>query len=76
MAKETLEKEKDASTEISKKNYTAAEVAQFLDVSLYTVHELLRTGKIKGFKLTSHWRIPEENLKEFMNIDHIRKEGN
>lgn len=66
--KEKGEKEKDTSTEISKKNYTAAEVAEILDVSLYTVHELLRTGKLGGFKLTSHWRIPEEELKKFMSV--------
>lgn len=65
--KEKGEKEKDTSTEISKKNYTAAEVAEILDVSLYTVHELLRTKKLGGFKLTSHWRIPEAELAKFMN---------
>lgn len=63
-----------STTEISGKIYKASEVADILNVSLYTVHELLRTGKIKGFKLTSHWRVSEEELKKFMNADCTRKE--
>lgn len=52
-----------------KRVLTAQEVAGRLRVNVYTVHELLRQGKIRGFKILTHWRIPETELDRFMNLE-------
>ena len=48
------------------KNYTVKQVAEILQVAEYTVAELLREKKLKGFKVGNRWRVPEKNLKEFI----------
>jgi len=50
----------------NEKVYTVSEVAEALRVTEYTVREKLRSGELRGFKITSHWRIPESALKEFI----------
>ncbi len=45
---------------------TAEEVAEILRLSVYTVHELLRDGKLPGFKIRSRWRVNDADLREFM----------
>ena len=52
--------------EMTRKSYTPKEVAQVLGVSVYTVHELLREGRLTGFKITSQWRVAEEDLQRFI----------
>lgn len=49
------------------KVYTPREVAEILNVSVFTVQELLRSGRLKGFKITSRWRVKPEDLDDFMN---------
>lgn len=49
------------------KIYTPREVAETLNVSVFTVQELLRSGRLKGFKITSRWRVKHEDLDDFMN---------
>lgn len=51
------------------KSYTPREVAKILGVSVFTVQELLREGRLKGFKITSHWRISEDELQKFMGVE-------
>lgn len=53
------------------KAYTPREVAEILNVSVFTVQELLRSGRLKGFKITSRWRVKPEDLKEFMEIQTV-----
>ena len=53
------------------KVYTPREVAEILSVSVFTVQELLRSGKLPGFKITSRWRIKAEDLKEFMETQMV-----
>lgn len=53
------------------KVYTPREVAEILNVSVFTVQELLRSGRLKGFKITSRWRVKPEDLKEFMEIQTV-----
>lgn len=53
------------------KVYTPREVAEILNVSVFTVQELLRSGKLPGFKITSRWRIKAEDLEEFMEIQTV-----
>lgn len=52
------------------KAYTPREVGEIINADLYTVRELLREGRLRGFKLNTHWRITPAALEEFM-----RKEG-
>lgn len=49
-----------------RKAYTAREVGEIINANLYTVHDLLRTGRLRGFKINTHWRITPEALGEFM----------
>jgi len=41
------------------------EIAYYLNVHEETVYRLLRSGKLKGFKVGSQWRVWFENLKEY-----------
>lgn len=45
---------------------TPAQVADRLQVSLFTVQRWLRQGKLKGFKVGSLWRIKEVDFDEFI----------
>ena len=49
--------------------YTSEQVAKILQLSIDNVWLLLQKGGLKGFKIRdgrSSWRIPEENLEEFI----------
>jgi excisionase family DNA binding protein len=46
-------------------SFTPEEVAVRLNVHIATVHELLRSGRLKGFKLIRQWRVTPEELKRF-----------
>lgn len=51
--------------------FKAKEVAKILRVSVYTIHNLRKSGRMKGFTLAEkgQWRITEEELNEFMKGD-------
>lgn len=44
----------------------AKQVAEILNVHVYTVYDLLKRGALHGFKLKTHWRITSEELDKFM----------
>ncbi|MBU2562905.1 MAG: helix-turn-helix domain-containing protein [Actinobacteria bacterium] len=49
--------------------YTAEQIAKILKLSVDNIWNLLKTGRLKGFKVRegrSSWRIPAESLKEFI----------
>jgi excisionase family DNA binding protein len=49
--------------------YTAEQIARILQLSVDNVWILLKSGKLKGFKIRegkSSWRIPAKNLEEFI----------
>jgi excisionase family DNA binding protein len=46
--------------------YTPEQVAEHLQVSLRTVMDYLRAGKLKGFKVGRLWRIKASDLQAFM----------
>jgi len=49
--------------------YTAEQVARILNLSVDNIWLLLKSGRLKGFKIRegrSSWRIPEKNLNEFI----------
>jgi excisionase family DNA binding protein len=43
-----------------------SEVAQELQVDRDTVYRLIKSGKLKAFKVGSDWRITEKALEEFI----------
>ena len=58
-------------------NYTVKEIAEMLKLAEVSVYELIKTKKLRAFKIggTSarhHWRIRESDLKAF--IDEAYKE--
>jgi len=49
--------------------YTAEQIAKILKLSVDNVWNLLKTGRLKGFKIRegrSSWRIPANSLEEFI----------
>jgi len=49
--------------------YSAEQVAKILQLSVDNIWSLLKSGKLKGFKIRegrSSWRITSDNLKEFI----------
>lgn len=49
--------------------YTAEKVAKILMLSVDNIWNLLKTGKLRGFKIRegrSSWRIPSDSLEEFI----------
>jgi len=57
--------------ELEKPVYKAKEVAKLLRVSIYTVHNLRKAGRLKGFTLAKkgQWRITKDELEQFMRGD-------
>ena len=53
---------------------TVREVAVMLKVHIYTVHDLLRTGRLTGFKLNRRWRIRRSAIMQFMSADPVTNE--
>ena len=50
--------------------YTAEQVAKILKLSIDNIWNLLKTGKLKGFKIRegrSSWRIPSDSLDDFID---------
>lgn len=50
-----------------KRLYTVEEVAEQLKVQPATIRRWLRTGVLRGIKISRTWRIPEDALKELSN---------
>lgn len=51
----------------SPKLYTVQEIADTLRVHSRTAYRLVKEGKIKGIKVGSQWRIPEQALLEYID---------
>lgn len=47
------------------RRYTPQAVAELWECSIETVYELLRKGKLHGFKLGRDWRITESELRAY-----------
>ena len=45
---------------------TVTDVAELLYVGKNTVYELLSSGDLQGFRIGRSWRIPRENLEEYI----------
>jgi len=54
---------------------TAQEVADELNVHVYTVYQLLKAGRLGGSKIRTHWRVKREELDRFVQISNNNKEN-
>ena len=46
--------------------WTTDEVMEYLLIGRNTLYELLRTGKIKAFKIGSSWKISKKAVDEYI----------
>lgn len=53
--------------------YKPDEIAALLKVSVYTVHEWLRAGDLKGIRFKSRWRIMRADLDAFIESRRVEK---
>jgi excisionase family DNA binding protein len=49
--------------------YTLEEVAALLEVTTRTLYTYIKDGKLKAQKIGGRWKISEENLKKFINVE-------
>lgn len=54
---------------------TVSEVAKKLGYSPTQIRNLIREGKLKGYKFSSSYRVNEDDLQEFINKSIIKKEN-
>lgn len=54
------------------KSYTINEVMTLLKLSRRTIYQYLETGQLKGYKVTSGWRIRETELMKFITLHEAR----
>ncbi|MBA7588760.1 hypothetical protein ES708_30828 [subsurface metagenome] len=45
---------------------TTAQVADILNVHVYTLYPLLNSGELKGFRLKTHWRVLRKDLDAYI----------
>lgn len=46
--------------------WTTDEVMDYLLIGRNTIYELLRSGKIKAFKIGSSWKIPKKAVDDYI----------
>ena len=51
------------------KLYTLEELTDMLNVTVYTLRNYVKSGKLKAAKIGGKGRVSEENLKKFVNGD-------
>jgi len=52
--------------EVQDRAYKPEEIAQIMNVTVYTVHDWLRSGALSGIKFKSHWRVMRSDLDHFI----------
>lgn len=48
------------------KIYTLDEVSKILKLTKRTLYTYLKAGDLKAVKIGKYWRVPQENLKDFI----------
>ena len=51
------------------KLYSLKDLAKLLNVTERTLHNYIKSGKMKGQKIGGKWQISETNLQRFLNGD-------
>ena len=52
----------------------ASDVAEILEIHVYTVYKMLDKGTLRGFKVGNRWRVLKSELDRFMAKSIINKE--
>lgn len=47
--------------------YTLEEISEKIKIPVITLRKYLKEGTLKGAKIGKHWRITDEQLKEFID---------
>lgn len=58
------------------KVYTAEEIAETLQVTLRTVYNYIKDGRLKAVKLGKYWRVTEQQLNDFLTKSTTEEERN
>lgn len=74
MEREWMKPHEVANMSAEVKCYTPPEVAAILKVTVPTILNYLKAGKMKGFKAANKWRIREVDLVEFMKKGGVMDE--
>jgi len=53
------------------KLFTVKSLAEYLDLSILTVREMLRDGKIRGSKIGKEWRVTESAVRDFLKAHEV-----
>ena len=43
-----------------------SDAAKYLNMSPWTIREMLRNGEIKGYKIKGRWRMKESDIEEYL----------
>lgn len=52
---------------------TAKEAAIFLKINVYTLYQMLKTGRLQGFRINTHWRVSRVELDRFAGTTQSNK---
>jgi excisionase family DNA binding protein len=52
--------------------YTLKEVADKIKIPIVTLRKYLKDGTLTGVKIGKHWRITEEQLKDFISKNTVK----
>ena len=55
--------------------WTTDEVMDYLLIGRNTIYELLRSGKIKAFKIGSSWKIPKKAVDDYIASESKLKQS-
>lgn len=53
--------------------YTVEEIADQLRVSIYTVREWIKAGKLEAVKVGKHYRVSETQLNNYLEANKTKK---
>ena len=67
-----IERNTTMETIFGKKMFDVKEVSEITTISVRSVEKHLRTGKMKGVKISGKWRVSESSLNDFLDgkFDH------
>ena len=60
--------------DIQQEYVTSPEAARILGIKPFSIHALIRDGRIPAVKLANRWLIPRRQLEEFAKI-YVPKQG-
>lgn len=53
--------------------FTMEELCDYLLIGRNTAYKLLNTGKLRAFRIGRTWKIPRENIQEYLKTECFTK---